>query len=162
MQTHPSPLALALAAAAAATIARAAVLGAAIRKVAWQSTAAPAADTPGPADPVSPIVAVRAVPSSEGLVIRMRGDIDEAVREDIRGALAQLDAAEPGMPVLLDASDVTFMDSAGVRLVEHVRIACEASRSPVVLLDPPAAVTDVLRLARVDARIPVVRLAGAR
>lgn len=96
----------------------------------------------------------------ESVVIEMSGEIDAARLDEARGALAALEAAGPGLPVFLDARDVTFMDSTGVALVEQVRRTCLASGVPVLLVDPPAPVTDVLALAGVDDAVPVVHGTG--
>lgn len=94
--------------------------------------------------------------------IRLSGEIDAARLGEALGALAALDAAEPGAPVVLDARDVTFMDSTGVAFIETVHRTCAATGTPVHLLDPPASVTDVLALVGLEQAVPTVRTARSR
>ncbi|MDF2805772.1 MAG: hypothetical protein K0S43_718 [Cellulosimicrobium sp.] len=96
----------------------------------------------------------------ERVLIRMSGDIDAARLDEARGALAAVEAAKPGLPVVLDAHRVTFMDSTGVAFVGAVRRTCLATRAPVHLVDPPATVTSVLALAGLEHAVPTLRTAG--
>jgi hypothetical protein len=58
---------------------------------------------------------VSVVRGSAGDVVRLRGDIDVAVRADLDGLADQL--AQDGGPVRLDASAMTFCDSTAVHFV---------------------------------------------
>lgn len=117
---------------------------------------------PGPADTTDsagltvPTTGIVAHTFPQSVVIQLAGEIDAARLDEAHGALAALEAAEPGLPVLLDARDVTFMDSTGVAFVDQVRRACLATGAPVLLVDPPDAVTSVLALAGVGDAVPVV------
>ena len=138
------------------------VLGIAIGKNLARAESLPAPMESAAMEPVAPAAlpapaaSIEPISTPEGLIIRMSGEIDAASLDAATDALIAFDAAEPGTPVLIDAYDVTFMDSSGVALVEHFRLAGEAVGSPVVLLDPPHVVTEVLHLAGMHPSVPVV------
>lgn len=103
-------------------------------------------------------VAVRETP--QDVVLRLSGALDAACLDDARGVLALL-ATAGRRPVVVDAHDVTFMDSAGVTVLDRVRRRCRAAGVPVTLLDPASAVTDVLELLGLTGLLPVVRTGTA-
>ena len=77
-------------------------------------------------------------------VAHLRGEIDEALRAQAGAAMARLLARE--LPVVLDTSGVTFIDSTGIAfLIQCARYGREQGL-PVTLADPPPAVTGVLLL----------------
>jgi N-acetylglucosaminyldiphosphoundecaprenol N-acetyl-beta-D-mannosaminyltransferase len=62
---------------------------------------------------------------------------------------------EPARPVLLDLSDVTFMDSAGIgRLLQVVR-QCRDQRQPFALFRPSPQVRKILKDLRLEEQVPV-------
>lgn len=67
-------------------------------------------------------------------VLRAHGEID-LVAVDQLPELSQLVRA--GTPVVLDLSAVTFLDSAGLRLVHHLAAACGRNGDPFCLVAPP-------------------------
>ncbi|MFD4990940.1 STAS domain-containing protein [Cellulosimicrobium cellulans] len=148
-------LALALVATVGGMTAAVVAIGLALDHTRSDSAPAPA-HTTDDASVTAPTTGIVAHTFPESTVIHLSGEIDAARLDEARGALAALEAAEPGLPVLLDARDVTFMDSTGVALVDQVRRACLATGAPVLLVDPPATVTDVLALAGVGDTVPVV------
>jgi anti-anti-sigma factor len=76
-------------------------------------------------------------------VVTMWGEIDIALRNEASAALAG--AFQRDLPVVVDASRVTFIDSAGIAfLLQLCRIGRDEGLQ-VTLHDPPAAVRDVLR-----------------
>lgn len=99
---------------------------------------------------------VEARETAGDVVVRLSGALDAACLDDARGTLAAL-ATVGRRPVVVDAHDVSFMDSAGVTVLDRVRRWCRATGVPVTLLDPPAAVTDVLELLGLGGLLPVVR-----
>lgn len=64
---------------------------------------------------------------------------------------AALDAASDGLR--LDLSRVTEIDTAGLQLLLMARRLAAACRRPLVLLEPSAAVLEVIELCRLDAMI---------
>jgi len=81
-------------------------------------------------------------------VVDMWGEIDIALRNEASAALAR--AFERDLPVVVDTSRVTFIDSAGVAfLVQLCRIGRDEGLR-VSLHRPPPAVLDVLRMLDLD------------
>lgn len=84
------------------------------------------------------------VEQPETSVVEMWGEIDVALRSEASAALAN--ALDRNVPVIIDTSRVTFMDSTGIAfLVQFYTIGTEEGLS-VVLRNPPTAVTDVLEM----------------
>ncbi len=81
-------------------------------------------------------------------VVDMWGEIDIALRNEAGAALAG--AFERDLPVVVDTSRVTFIDSAGIAfLVQLCRIGQEEGLE-VTLRCPPPAVEDVLKMLEVE------------
>ncbi len=81
-------------------------------------------------------------------VVSMWGDIDAALRAEASTALAG--AFERDVPVVVDASRVTFIDSAGVAFLVQLCAIGRDEGLQVSLRNPPAVVADVLRMVGVD------------
>ncbi|MBA8810771.1 STAS domain-containing protein [Promicromonospora sukumoe] len=97
----------------------------------------------------------------EGTVLTLWGDIDALLRENASEAMATLAARPDPDPVIVDARDVTFIDSSGVAFILQVFVLGEETGSPVQLREPSAVVMEVLDMVGISQRIPVVRSAGA-
>ena len=81
-------------------------------------------------------------------VVDMWGEIDGALRPQASLALAS--ALDRDLPVIIDTSRVTFMDSTGIAfLVQFYTIGREEGL-PVSLRNPPTVVSDVLAMLGVD------------
>lgn len=84
-------------------------------------------------------------------VLRLGGDIDLAVREQLRSALA--DAAQGGVASLsIDLRDVTFLDSSGL----HELLVARELAADVVLIAPSPAVRRVFDLSAVGPLFTIV------
>lgn len=81
-------------------------------------------------------------------VVTMWGDIDAALRAEASAALAG--AFERDVPVVVDASRVTFIDSAGVAFLVQLCAIGRDEGLDVSLRNPPAVVVDVLRMVGVE------------
>ncbi|WP_182111419.1 MULTISPECIES: STAS domain-containing protein [unclassified Actinotalea] len=80
----------------------------------------------------------------DSTVAHLWGEIDEALREQASIALSR--ALTRDLPVVLDAAQVTFIDSTGIAfLIQFMRVGREEGL-PVTLRNPPSLVTDVLEL----------------
>ena len=76
----------------------------------------------------------------EGTVLTLWGDIDALLRENASAAMATLAARPDPDPVIVDARDVTFIDSSGVAFILQVFVLGEETGSPVLLREPSAVV----------------------
>ncbi len=87
---------------------------------------------------------IRLIEEPGASVVDMWGEIDVALRSEASAALAN--ALERDVPVVIDTSKVTFMDSTGIAfLVQFYTIGSEEGLS-VTLRNPPSVVTDVLEM----------------
>ncbi|PJI93450.1 STAS domain-containing protein [Luteimicrobium subarcticum] len=88
--------------------------------------------------------AIRLVEEAGHSVVELEGEIDVALRGDAGAALAN--ALERELPVIIDASRVTFADSTGIAfLVQFVTIGHEEGLQ-VSLRNPPQVVVEVLEM----------------
>ena len=77
-------------------------------------------------------------------VLRLSGELDLATLEDLLNAFRS--ASKDGSDVILDLSELQFIDSTGIRAL--VLIAQEASPHGVVLRSPQRAVRRVIGITR--------------
>lgn len=97
----------------------------------------------------------------EGTVLTLWGDIDAALREAASEAMSYLATLPAATPVIVDARDVTFIDSSGVAFILQVFVLGQETGSPVLLREPSSAVMEVLDMVGISERLPVVRAAAA-
>ena len=86
--------------------------------------------------------------------VAVAGDIDVATVEEVRTTVVeQLRAG----PVVLDLAAVTFMDSAGVRMLDRLRRVCADEGLDLVLRDElPVPVSRVLEMTGMLPVLPLV------
>jgi anti-sigma B factor antagonist len=90
-------------------------------------------------------------PTLDGVVVTVRGEIDLVTIDAVQ---AQLDGAEGR--VYLDLREVSFIDSAGIRLiVEGVR-DLDAKGGELVVVRGPSAVQRLFDLVGLDGRVGMV------
>jgi anti-anti-sigma factor len=75
--------------------------------------------------------------------LRVEGELDIASAPELSQALRDIDA--PANPVVLDFSEVSFMDSSGLRALLEAAESMDGS-GPLVLLHPPSNVRRVLEI----------------
>jgi anti-sigma B factor antagonist len=94
-------------------------------------------------------MAVAGITESEGrLILALEGEIDLEQAGAVRRAL--LDALKKGRTVLVDLSQVTYIDSSGIAsLVEGLQVA-KKQKSELALVSVSQRVRRVLELARLD------------
>ena len=87
-------------------------------------------------------------------VVRAWGEIDLAVR---RGANEMCQAvAERGLPLVIDAQDVTFIDSTGMSILVRLARDAEAHGYPVSLQNAPWMLRELLNITGVDQLLPMI------
>jgi exopolysaccharide biosynthesis WecB/TagA/CpsF family protein/anti-anti-sigma factor len=90
--------------------------------------------------------------------VKLRGRIDA---EMVTSCLAQEMMPEEGRPnVLIDCSDVTFMDSTGLGFLIKIFRACNQAGGTLVLLSPSETLSRMLSLLNLSRVIPVAQSAG--
>ncbi|MEV0719759.1 STAS domain-containing protein [Asanoa sp. NPDC050611] len=83
-----------------------------------------------------------------GKVIYVRGDVDFDSHLDVEHALVS--ALEAGAdPLVVDLSEVPFLDSSGVRALLQARSVAERHNARLTVRDPQPIVAQVLRLTNV-------------
>ncbi|KGM14024.1 anti-anti-sigma factor [Cellulomonas bogoriensis 69B4 = DSM 16987] len=94
--------------------------------------------------PRPPVGGITVVEHADRTTAQLWGEIDEAVRHEAEQALSR--TVDRALPVVLDAGEVTFIDSTGVAfLIQFCTLGREEGLS-VTLADPPPAVSEVLDL----------------
>jgi anti-sigma B factor antagonist len=88
------------------------------------------------------------------VVVRLSGEIDLDVAEEFRGGL--LTAAESGPNVVVDVTEVTFMDSSGLSALIRASRDIQARQGRLVLAGPRGAVREVLHTTRLDQVLTLV------
>ncbi|AEG43285.1 anti-sigma B factor antagonist [Isoptericola variabilis J7] len=81
----------------------------------------------------------------DGYLWVMRGEVDAAVQARHEEQLLQVTRAA-SRRIVIDLSDVSFMDSGGLRLLYH---AADGSPQPPLLKGAPARIRDLLELSGV-------------
>jgi anti-anti-sigma factor len=87
-----------------------------------------------------------------GLVVyaEVHGDIDLSNAADLRRELSMM-TPNDALGLIVDLRDVTYLDSAGIRLFYHLREDLKAGRQTLRLVTgDDSAVTQTLRLAGLD------------
>jgi anti-anti-sigma factor len=88
----------------------------------------------------------------ERSLVAVYGEIDLAVRQEA-GALCQA-LVQRALPVVIDASDVTFVDSAGMSVLVRIARDAESGGYPVVLEHAPWMLKELLTITGVDRLLP--------
>ena len=80
------------------------------------------------------------------------GELDLAVRQNVAPLCQRV--AERALPVVIDATDVTFVDSAGMSVLVRLARDAEAGGYPVVLEHAPWMLKELLTITGVDRLLP--------
>jgi anti-anti-sigma factor len=95
-----------------------------------------------------PVGGITVVERPDRTVARLWGEIDEALREQASTALVR--ALDRELPVLIETSEVQFIDSTGIAfLIQFCRIGREEGLE-VTLASPPPIVSNVLTMLGLD------------
>ncbi|GGB92409.1 STAS domain-containing protein [Cellulomonas carbonis] len=82
--------------------------------------------------------------SADRTTAHLWGEIDDSVRQQAGATLTR--ALERGLPVVLDASRVEFIDSAGVAFLIQLCTVAREEGVTVSLHEPPRVVSEVIDL----------------
>lgn len=101
-----------------------------------------------------PPFAVRVEQDGDCEVLHVTGEVDMAVADQFQRAIV---AAEPGRNLIIDMSELSFMDSSGARAVVVASRVRQASGTSVSLVSPPGdtRVRRVLDLLHMTQAVPV-------
>lgn len=91
-----------------------------------------------------PVGGITVAEAPDATIAYLWGEVDEALREQASGALSR--ALDRDLPVIIDATQVQFIDSTGIAfLIQFCRVGREEGLA-VSLRNAPPVVTDVLHL----------------
>jgi anti-sigma B factor antagonist len=100
------------------------------------------------------VLRVTVEPLEDACVIRARGEFDSSTAELLR---SPLDAARTdGVTVLVDLAGVSFIDSAGLRVLLEAARASDRHEWPWFIVRPSPAVLRLVELSRTAPRLPLV------
>jgi anti-sigma B factor antagonist len=86
-------------------------------------------------------------------LVRVSGDVDIATRPELA---AELDEARQGDgPILVDLTDVTFMDSTGLALMLALDRDARASGRPLAIACPEGPVRLLFAVSGVESELPL-------
>ncbi|RMI14478.1 anti-sigma factor antagonist [Cellulomonas triticagri] len=86
-------------------------------------------------------------------VVRLRGEVDGALRAEASASMAQ--ALASTAPILVDATDLTFIDSSGLAFVLQLHLAAGETGQQMTLHDPGRELIDKLDLIGMADVIPL-------
>jgi anti-anti-sigma factor len=89
-----------------------------------------------------PVSGISTVVSPERSTIVLVGEIDAALREQASASMAA--ALTSGLPIVVDATHASFIDSSGIAFVLQLHLAAAESGLRLTLRDPSRVVRDVL------------------
>ena len=85
-------------------------------------------------------------------VVRLVGEIDASLREEASASMGI--ALMSGLPLLVDATDATFIDSSGVAFVLQLHLAASEAGIELTLHDPHRVLRDLLDMVGLGEAIP--------
>lgn len=112
-------------------------------------------EPPKPEPPPFGELSVRADRAGDVVTISLAGELDIATAPRVDAALADAEAGD-ARSIVLDLSDLTFMDSTGVRLVLSAHARSRADSARLRLTRGPIAVQRVFELSGVDKTLPFI------
>ena len=95
---------------------------------------------------------IRVDPQEARTVICLVGEIDAALRDEASRCMGL--ALVNGLPVVIDSTEATFIDSSGIAFVLQLHLAASEARIPVTLLDPHRVLRDVLDMVGLSGELP--------
>jgi anti-sigma B factor antagonist len=87
-------------------------------------------------------------------LIRIRGDLDLQVVEQVTDAMTRIESVEPAL-LVIDLSRVTFMDSSGMAAVAGAHIRAREAGRRFVIVRPPANVRQAFDRTKLDEVITI-------
>lgn len=97
-----------------------------------------------------PLASLNVVTQGPVVYAEVHGDIDMSNAADLRQELSRM-TPNDALGLVVDLRDVTYLDSAGIRLLYHLREDLKAGRQKLrLVMADDSAVTHTLRLAGLD------------
>ena len=96
--------------------------------------------------------AIRVEHRDDKAVVCLVGEIDASLRESASASMGL--ALMSGLPLLVDATEATFVDSSGVAFVLQLHLVASEAQIPLTLRDPHRVLRDVLDMVGLGSAIP--------
>lgn len=90
-----------------------------------------------------------------GRVVALDGEIDMATEGRFQEAVTEALTTQPFGRVVLDCSDLRFIDSSGLRVLIRAHKTAKEQQALLVIAAPVPRVMQTLRVTSLDTRIPV-------
>ncbi|WP_150238733.1 STAS domain-containing protein [Nocardiopsis quinghaiensis] len=90
-----------------------------------------------------------------GRVLVLNGEIDMATEHRFQEAVTEALTTQPFGRVVLDCSDLRFIDSSGLRVLIRAHKAAKEQKALLAIASPIQRVLQILRVTSLDTRIPV-------
>lgn len=94
--------------------------------------------------------------SGSGTTIKLAGELDSATCTEVLERFERAAAAPHLRQLVIDLSEVSFIDSSGMRAIITVERRAEEDGLALALVPPPPAVTELLRVTGITDRLPLV------
>jgi anti-sigma B factor antagonist len=94
-------------------------------------------------------------PANDHVLVAVTGELDLAVAPKLETCLARLDVS-PGGRLVVDLSDLDFLDSSGLRVLVMAHQRAEQEGFRLVLVRGPEAVARVFELTRMDEQLSII------
>jgi anti-sigma B factor antagonist len=105
------------------------------------------------AEPVDEF-AILVAASVHETVVTVRGELDMATAPQLRDSFAEVLAEAPSR-LVVDARQLTFMDSTGLSTLLLAQRRCRAQGGELLLREPTPAVRRLISLAGVESMLPI-------
>jgi anti-anti-sigma factor len=103
---------------------------------------------------------IETIETGSGITIKLGGELDSATYEQLMSRFERL-AARPRVPdLVLDLSEVSFIDSSGMRAVILIERSAGERGFALTILPPSEALTDLLRITGIADRAALAADAG--
>jgi anti-anti-sigma factor len=100
-------------------------------------------------DAAQPFSVSHAPTAEDGVVVIARGEVDMASAPVLWGAIVEALAGHSGQ-VVLDLSDVSFIDSQGINVLVRVHKECNIDRERLIVRAPQPQARKVLEMTGLD------------
>ena len=104
-------------------------------------------------DPPTAAGTIRVEPQDGRTVIILVGEIDAALRSEASACMAT--ALVTGLPVVVDSTRTTFIDSSGIAFVLQLHLAASEAGIALTLRDPHRVLHDVLDMIGMGGQLSV-------
>ncbi len=103
---------------------------------------------------------IETIETGSGITIKLGGELDSATCDELVSRFEQL-AASRGLPdLVLDLSEVSFIDSSGMRAIILIERSAGERGFALTILPPPEALTDLLAITGIADRATLAPQAG--